>query len=369
MTNLGKSNILFPSAPFRILLHTLFWLVLLGLRLYLTRISFNVYSGFPFLLTFLLNLSNTILTAAVFYSVVYGIWPRYIMGKKYFPALLFLIAVIVVYTCIDAFIEKKLILSCNECIPLLETAQKDYLDLMRTDLPNIALVRLISLGTPAALVLFLAIPFSMKMALNAWRGNIRALQLSKDNLQLEYNFLKAQINPHFLFNSLNNIYGLIIVGNNEKSAHLVSRLSELLRYILYDSDQDVMPLGKEINLLEDYVELEKVRLNHIKVDFKAETDGEDYEIAPLLLMPLFENAFKFSPDIAGSEINIFLEVRQGRLKLSLDNTADDQKEAKESGGIGLANLKKRLDLYYPGHHYEQYTDSGSFVVLLSLALT
>jgi LytS/YehU family sensor histidine kinase len=129
-----------------------------------------------------------------------------------------------------------------------------------------------------------------------------------------------------------------------------------------------MPLGKEVALVNDYIELEKVRLNHTAVSFKTQIDDNEYYIAPLLLIPLIENAFKFSNDISGSQINIRLDISQYQLYFSLDNIINTKRHTNNSGGIGLKNLKKRLDLYYPGYLYEQYTDSGTYVVTLRLSL-
>ncbi|MGV8134962.1 MAG: sensor histidine kinase [Mangrovibacterium sp.] len=320
-----KLSVLFPSKLFRVSLHVLFWLGLFILRSYLIRIGFNVYSGFPLQQVILLSLWGTLLSAAVFYASVYWIWPKFLLRRKYATAGALIVAVIVFYTFVDAFAEKQLLTGCPDCMEVLKRSGTGYFRLLSTDVTNIAFIRLISLGTPFSLLIFLAIPVSVKALLSASRNNIKRLRLAKDNLQLEYNFLKSQVNPHFLFNTLNNIYGLIIKGDNQRSAHLVSRLSELLRYILYDSNKETMPLNREVSLLEDYIELEKVRLNHIQVRFKTEIDNPDHEIAPLLLVPLVENAFKFSRDVPGSVINICLSVSNGQLCFSIDNPIDENR--------------------------------------------
>jgi sensor histidine kinase YesM len=232
------------------------------------------------------------------------------------------------------------------------------------------LKRLLSFGTPFSLLLTLFIPLCLKTTLNAYRSSMDSLKLAKENVQLEFNFLKAQLNPHFLFNTMNNIYGLIISGNRERSAGLVARLSELLRYILYDSNEDSMPLAKEIKLMNDYIELEKVRLNFTNVVFDYRTDDGSYEIAPLLLIPLIENAFKFSADEPGSFISIFLDVLNGRLRFTVDNNIDRQRIRSGPGGIGLKNLQKRLALYYPGNYwYEPSISDTGYAVDLTIQLT
>jgi LytS/YehU family sensor histidine kinase len=248
--------------------------------------------------------------------------------------------------------------------------QPGYYGLVRSDITNIVLKRLISFGAPFSLILTLFIPLCLKTTLNAYRNSIDSLKLAKENIQLEFNFLKAQLNPHFLFNTMNNIYGLIMSGDKERSANLVSRISELLRYILYDSNEDNMPLAKEIKLINDYIELEKVRLNFTKVIFDYHVDDNGYEIAPLLLIPLIENAFKFSDDKQGSVIHIFSEALNGRLRFIVDNPVDPQRIRLATGGIGLKNLQKRLTLYYPDNYgYEVSISETDYSVVLTIQLT
>ncbi|MDB5280217.1 MAG: hypothetical protein JWR61_5172, partial [Ferruginibacter sp.] len=197
------------------------------------------------------------------------------------------------------------------------------------------------------------IPFCIKLLLQLFRNELKTTQLAKDNLQLEFNFLKAQINPHFLFNTLNNIYGLILQGDNKKSAGLVARLSELLRYILYESDHQTMSIESEIKLLTDYTELEKLRLNNTFVSCTTNSDGSINEIAPLLFMPLMENAFKYSADKPGSVINICLDIQNGLFLFKIKNSIEVNRSLNNPGGIGLSNFRKRLDLYYTGKY--EYT--------------
>ena len=230
---------------------------------------------------------------------------------------------------------------------------------MESDLSNIVLVRLVTFGTPFFLLLTLTIPISIKTALNAYRSNMRSVTLAKEKLELELNFLRAQLNPHFLFNSMNNIYGLIIAGDTERSADLVSRLSELLRYMLYESEADTMPLSKEVKLMADYVELEKVRLNFTAVTFSPPTFSADIRIAPLLLIPLIENAFKFTPDEPGAFINILLTIAPDSINFKIENTFDRDRPDGLSGGIGLANMQKRLELYYTGRYRYQVSANGN----------
>jgi len=363
------TGLLYPRAPLRIILHLTFWALFFGLKFYLTLITFNVYSGFPTGSIALLSLCSTVLVAAFYYVLIGIVWKRVFSKQQYFKGIAILAGLLVLYTLADTITERLALNACKDCILTLKKNQASYYDFIQTDITNVVLTRLLSLGTPFSLLLTLIIPLCLKTALNAYRSSINSLKLAKENIQLEFNFLKAQLNPHFLFNTMNNIYGLIMSGDKERSANLVSRLSELLRYILYDSNEDSMPLAKEVKLLNDYIELEKVRLNYTKVIFDYSTDDDSYEIAPLLLMPLIENAFKFSADRPGSFISIFLDIFNGKLRFTVDNDIERQRIKPDSGGIGLKNLRKRLSLYYPDRHwYESPASDTTYSVNLTIQL-
>ncbi|HVW97457.1 MAG TPA: histidine kinase [Mucilaginibacter sp.] len=363
-----RISLLTPSRVQRALFHLLFWLVLFVVRLYLTLITFNVYGGFPVESSLMLTLISTILIAAVYYLFSGPVWVL-LAGRRFTRAIIFIAATVIAYTSLDAVFERLLIQNCSSCLVILNHNQPAYYHLLQSGFINIMLKRLLSLGTPFSLLLTLSIPLSLKLALNGWRNQVRALQLSKQNIELEFNFLKAQINPHFLFNTMNNIYGLILKNDNGRSADLMARLSGLLRYMLYETNESHAPLQKELKLLSDYFELEKIRLNETTVTIDIRTDANDYEWPPLLLMPLLENAFKFGSDDAGAYIHLFLDVHQGKLRLTLDNTVDIQRLRNTDGGIGLANFRKRLDLYYPERYwYESGFQDGVYSVNLSIDL-
>jgi len=240
--------LLYPGKGLRRLQHGLFWLLLLGLRFYLTSISFNVYGGFPASSMLLLTIGSTGIIVMFYYTLVYCLWPKYLTSHQYVKGVLMILLLLVVYTISDAIAEKFLISSCAPCMARLAQTQPGYFRLIKSNLSNIVLVRLVTFGTPFFLLLTLTIPISIKTALNAYRSNMRSVTLAKEKLELELNFLRSQLNPHFLFNSMNNIYGLIINGNTERSAALVSRLSELLRYMLYESEAGTMPGGSRSSL-------------------------------------------------------------------------------------------------------------------------
>ncbi|PLK44977.1 sensor histidine kinase [Emticicia sp. TH156] len=370
MVPLDSTFFLSPSKKIRFLQHILFWLLFFGLRLYLTRISFNIYSGFPEMALAFLNISSTGLIALFFYAFTYYVWPKYLLKKKLFKGSLLILIGLVIYTLLDSWTELQILRHCSSCMETLKQVQPKFYALMSTNLNHVFFGRLVTFATPFFLILNLTIPISIKTALQVYRGSVKSMMLSKANLQLEFNFLKAQLNPHFLFNSMNNIYGLIIKKDMERSADLVSRLSGLMRYILYESDEIKMPLSKEIKLLEDYIALEKVRLNFVDIHFEIPANNMGQQIAPLLLIPLLENAFKFTPDEPGAHINIFLSSKENQFIVSISNTISYPNEPDRIGGIGLTNLKKRLELYYPGrYNYEVHVNENNYLVKLTLTLT
>lgn len=350
----------------RVLLHSLFWLLLFGLRMYLTLISFNVYSGFPTGDLLLLNLSGISLIAAAFYIFTGPIFALAANRKKLLVGLSVL-ATLLLYTLLDAALEQWIIRSCNSCLSILEQRQPGYYGLLQSGFINVVLKRLLSLGTPFFLLVTLTIPLCIKLGLAGWRSQVKALELARSNIELEFNFLKSQINPHFLFNTLNNIYGLILHEETQRSAALVAQLSALLRYMLYEANQSKLAVDREFGLLKDYIELEKIRLNETTVVTHIHTDSMEYRLPPLLLMPVIENAFKFCSDEKGAYIRFNLNVQQGQMRVMLDNTVNPEMVTRTGEGIGLSNFRKRLELYYPGRYrYETTLKDGIYSVVLSI---
>jgi hypothetical protein len=347
------------SALLRVSLHGLFWLVLLAVQIVLTRSSLNVYSSFPFATLLLLNFSATLCMAGFYYVLVYALFPKILLKGRILLGLALALVLYAFYVLADASGEVLFMHTCRDCMAALEKTNPVYTRLLNLAIGTVIWGKLFELRGIALLAFVLCIPLTIKIAVLALRRQIKSLELEKDNLQLEINFLKAQLNPHFLFNSMNNIYSMIINGEQERSAGLVARLSGLLRYILYESNQETMPLEKEVGLLRDYIELEKVRLNDTRVSFNVRGEPAGKRIAPLLLLPLVENAFKFSADEPGAFIDIRLELTAQGLRLHLDNMIDADRQLGETGGIGLVNFSKRLELYYAGRYTYQASAAGN----------
>ncbi len=175
--------------------------------------------------------------------------------------------------------------------------------------------------------------------------------LVKKNLESELSFLKSQINPHFLFNTLNSLYALSL-KKSDKAPELILHLSEMMRYMLYGSNEKYVKLSTEVNYIKNYLELEKLRYDNkavITFDFESEVEN-DIDLPPLLLIPFVENAFKhgLGHTIEGGYVKIKLNVKKNQIEFWVENSKPSsiKNNDNKSGGIGLKNVKRRLDLYF-----------------------
>ena len=178
-------------------------------------------------------------------------------------------------------------------------------------------------------------------------------EVAKEKAEAELNFLKAQINPHFLFNSLNAVY-FLIDKQNAQAREALHKFSEMLRYQLYECGDSRIPIEKEIGFLKDYVDLQSLRVNeNTSVEFNCGKEVEQFSIEPLLLIPFVENSFKHLSHFnegRRNQVQINLSRQNGSMKFSVYNTTEPKVELEKNGGIGLVNVQKRLELLYPGKH-------------------
>ncbi|WP_408039449.1 sensor histidine kinase [Tenacibaculum amylolyticum] len=195
-------------------------------------------------------------------------------------------------------------------------------------------------------------------------------QLKNEKLMAELNNLKSQISPHFFFNTLNNLYGLI-KKDTDKSREFVLKLSDLMRYSIYNSETETVSLEEEINYLENFIALHEIRyFNTITIDFKKEVQEKNLRIAPLLLIILIENAFKHGAEKLTDNAFIHLQLKtiKGKLLFSVENNFDKHTITK-TNGLGLKNLRKRLELLYPDKHSFTITSTETiFKTALELEL-
>jgi sensor histidine kinase YesM len=323
----------------RLALHIIFWLVYFSVtlfnELYLTS-DFawsDDYRHFSRILFCEINL--LLIKIALVYYVLNSYLHRWIARPKktglIIEGVLIFLFTVVLYRLVIHFINWKLIL--HEVPPQLTiqslTARFFYsaLEIMQV----------------------LTIAATIKL----FRMRIRAIEnekeLIRERMKAELDHLKSQINPHFLFNTLNSIYSLALM-QSEKTPELVSRLSDMLRFMLYESDKVFIPVKDEISLIEDYIDMQQIRFeNRVSIKRLFETDNPELLVPPLLLFPFIENAFKHGVGGKGDGafIDVELKIEKGNLQMRVKNSVFHESVGAETHhGIGLNNLRKQLNLLY-----------------------
>jgi len=221
-------------------------------------------------------------------------------------------------------------------------------------------------------VIIFIITLSLSTAIPAIRSmrktEQKALQAERDKLDAELSFLKAQVNPHFLFNTLNNIYSMAVT-KNENTAPGIMKLSNIMRYITDEAGQNFVPLEDEINCMHDYIDLQRMRLvSKMKIEVSVTGNIIGKQIPPLLLMTFVENVFKYGiSSHEASTIVIKLSVNEHNINFFTQNKLFEQPGVVERTGIGISNARKRLQRLYPNKHFLSIgTDKGLFTVHLVL---
>ncbi len=203
---------------------------------------------------------------------------------------------------------------------------------------------------------------AFKLMLDYTRMQKNMVEMAKEKAEAELNFLKLQINPHFLFNSLNSVY-FLIEKNNTGAREALHKFSEMLRYQLYEMNGATIPIEKEIRYLEDYVDLQKLRKDeNYEVTFNCDPDVKGFSIEPLLLIPFVENAFKHISHQKNqlNFIQLDLGMTKGAFHFSVENSKEEiEKNTGERNGIGLNNVKRRLELLYPKKYELHIKNEGN----------
>jgi len=223
-----------------------------------------------------------------------------------------------------------------------------------------------------ACFLIIAISTSIKVTEQWYSNEKQRKEMETQKLSAELSLLKQQINPHFFFNTLNSIYSLAS-RKSEKTPEAIIKLSELMRYIIYESDKELVPLKKELDYISNYVQLQRLRIkDEVEVVYNTEVEFNDIMIEPMLLLPFIENAFKHGVDYSQNcRILINVKVSTSNLVLIVENPLIKKQNPviEESSGKGLANSSKRLDLLYPHQHELNISDKNDlFRIELTLNL-
>lgn len=290
--------------------------------------------------------------ALLVYLTNYLLIPRLLYKKRY--VLFALLFVVLVFTCSIAkmYIEAAVL-----------TTSFDIWDRFKVRVYDNVIPHFLLVSTGAAI----------KLLTDYAKAQRRLGEMAKEKAETELNFLKSQLNPHFLFNSLNTVYFLIDKQNAEARTTLL-QMSDLLRYQLYDCSSPGIEIEKEVHYLQDYIRLQQLRKdNHYEVGIEVGEQVKGFHITPLLLIPFVENAFKHISHYSHEKnfIRVNLQRQNGTLSFTVENSKDDQQRSTEpKGGIGLSNVKRRLELLYPGRHTLQILNTThTFKIELNLHLT
>ncbi|MEM7373387.1 MAG: sensor histidine kinase [Bacteroidota bacterium] len=320
--------------------HLVFWLVIFFI--YYTFYTFGLYeSFFVFIINFLSLLPAQIMAA---YLTVYVLIPKLIFHKKYF--LFFLSLLLSGYV----FLVLTRILTVYMVEVILERGyHQDSIIAILMDIKHLLARYLMVVYLPPALMAIL----SMLRSRVEEKRLFDAMRMEKTTAEL--NFLKAQIHPHFLFNTLNNLYALTL-RKSDAAPEVVLTLSSMLDYMLYQCNDPRVPINKEIQLIENYIQLELLRYGErLDLRFDHQVDDPHSMIAPMILLSFVENAFKHgaSGDILQPKVYLSLSVYQNHLSFEVFNTKtkiaqSDDRNFKQ--GIGQSNVQRQLDLVYSGSH-------------------
>ncbi len=330
----------------RVVYHTLFWLAVL----LLLTIFEETGQGFGFTLSNeLINLMFYILI--VYFNLEYLI-PNYLTKKKFLRYSGLLILATLIITPIKLFVF--------------------YLKF--SSVPQLQADLLQNMNWYFLLTFFIAGCSTVFKIVTDWLKHLREKQeLQTQTMQSELRFLKSQINPHFLFNTLNNLYALTLKKSDE-APEIVLKLSEMMRYMLYECNEKQVLLSKEVAYIRNYLDLERLRQgNNIEISFEVNGRISGQKIAPLMFIPFLENSFKhgLSNQISQGFVNIVLNVDEHQVYFYIENSKPDappkRDPSRPSGGIGLVNIHRRLNLLYPGHYELQIEDSpNTYAVNLML---
>jgi len=346
---MNKQNILFLHIGYWLLVLAQALLVALGTGVLGSQIDWKLFTT----IVFPVNTIQIACSAAFFYLNYLYLVPQFLKRRNIFQYLIALILALLVFTPVYYFLEQNF-------YPLL--GWKSY----NVDL-NFSFALMITLSANF-LHIFLGILLSYLMD---WRSMRMKKEIAeKDQLKTELAFLKSQVNPHFLFNTINDIYALTR-QQSEQAPDALLKLSELLRYMLRESDDPLVPLGKEIEYLENVIELQKIgQKGRSYIDFKVIGNIEQQKIAPLILINFIENAFKHGIfNNPATPITILIKLDTTTVHFRIQNQVNTFKKDK-TGGIGLVNVKRRLALIYPDKHELLITqDPANFTVDLKIDLS
>jgi two-component system LytT family sensor kinase len=329
--------------------HILFWLVTILFHGFLKSFLWNKAGVFPFLLEIFLR--NALL-AAICYFNIYYLFPLYFKKGKYLLYALLAIVCLMFYTSLKNWHDTWLYGYVIGDITKRNFFYNTYYNF-------------------STALFYLAFTLTLELSKKWYTQQqlLQKIQIEKLNTELQY--LKAQINPHFLFNSLNTVH-FQIDKQNTAARESLQKFSAMLRYQLYECNAETIPIEKEIEYLESYVDLQRLRKNqNYSIGFCSPENVKNFGIAPLLLMPFVENAFKHISSHTDkiNSVSIQFEKDDNFFLFKIQNTKDAYTVTSQGSGIGLKNVQRRLALLYNGkHQLHIQNEENTFTVQLKLSL-
>jgi sensor histidine kinase YesM len=323
--------------------------------------EFNTVDGSVYVSRFV----DVFTSLVLFLTVVFVLIPNYFEKRKIFPFIAISVILIGVLSLLEFQLDQIILRLFN-----LPTGPEEISDKMMTyhrrkafDFPIL----------PVNLVVFtLGIMYGLS---RDWiRKSRQESKMTQEKMRADIDLLRSQINPHFFFNALNNIYAITLRNQDEEAGQAITKLSGLMRYMIYDSDVTEISLARELEHIENYLEVARLKFDKREnVDIVLRKEGEfpNHKIAPLLLVPFVENAFKHGIGSKGDGyIHMNVSMSDEVLNYWIENPILKKEEAwKKHSGIGLDNVKKRLQMLYPGQHQLEISDSeGKFKVQLAVNL-
>ncbi|MEQ9405474.1 MAG: sensor histidine kinase [Cyclobacteriaceae bacterium] len=295
------------------------------------------------------SIVGTVLNLLLFYTIAFYLIPE-ILRKKAIPEFaLLLLLLFAVISGVEIF-----------CDSLFLKSQGQELD-------NYLWGEIVTLVIVVHLLVII-VSFAYRFSKDWFANEELKRNINEWQLRTELDILKSQINPHFLFNSLNNLFSMSLKNGDEKTAEGISKLSEMMRYVFDKSSREQVSIEEEIQYLEDYIYMEHLRFeNHVHVQFNHQHDGS-VTLAPMLLISFLENAFKYGVGTNGmNTIVMNMTARKGVFEFTISNKVVEQSESIPSSGIGIENVKKRLDLLYPESHELKISEqNNNFDVSLTI---
>ncbi len=340
--------------------HLIFWITLLA---YYSIVMSSAYEGSYVDIVFH-NAIILIPQILASYTLIYILIPKLLYKKKHFLFFISLLACFYIFSALGRIMVVHIVEELYRKPPF---SQESIYEIL-TELEHLLRSYIYKIFMPVFVVLIIKLIKERLIEKN------KLEVLHKEKATAELNFFKAQIHPHFLFNTLNNIYTLTL-QKSDKAADTVLKLSEMLDYMLYQCNDDSVSIDKEIKLIENYIDLEKLRYgDRLQLEFQKEIGNSNAKIAPLILVSLIENAFKHgaSGAIAEPIIKIAIKEDKGQLKFTLWNTKPIQAQKDETNfkkGIGLSNIEKQLNLLYPKkHQFKIIEKETSYKAILEISL-